>query len=162
MRALRHAARACVLSCLLCLTAAPTLAKDGDFDAVVRSVKADCGGAYVKASGLRAFCAMSSCQLNDGSHPDRQKPSGWSPDFFHEPAWSPGFGRSGPPEGGTPYRWHDPDGFMIPMHGRKAEEAFHERPYSTTGPFAAGTSVPGRFVMMRQDFSSPNRRQAPP
>jgi hypothetical protein len=44
MRALRHAARACVLLCLLCLAAAPTLAKDGDFDAVVRSVKADCGG----------------------------------------------------------------------------------------------------------------------
>ena len=39
---------------------------------------------------------------------------------FHEPCvWSPGFSRSGPPEGGTPYRWHDPDGFMVPMHGRR-------------------------------------------
>src|SRR5216117_2180452 len=39
---------------------------------------------------------------------------------LHEPrVWSPGFSRSGPPEGGTPYRWHDPDGFMVPMHGRR-------------------------------------------
>ena len=57
MRALRHAARACVLSCLLCLTAAPTLAKDGDFDAVVRSVKADCGGKkmHIPFLGLAGF-----------------------------------------------------------------------------------------------------------
>src|SRR3989454_2919984 len=40
--------------------------------------------------------------------------------------WSPGFSRSGPPEGGTPYRWHDPDGFMVPMRGRRAEGALHE------------------------------------
>src|SRR2546425_2272303 len=46
---------------------------------------------------------------------------------FHEPpVWSPGFSRSGPPEGGTPYRWRDPGRFMVPMHGRKAEGAFHE------------------------------------
>src|SRR6266581_1926189 len=33
------------------------------------------------------------------------------PDAFHEPpVWSPGFSRSGPPEGGTPYLWHDPGG----------------------------------------------------
>ena len=42
---------------------------------------------------------------------------------FHEPpVWSPGFSRSGPPEGGTPYRWHDPGGFMAQMHGTKAVE----------------------------------------
>src|SRR2546425_335209 len=30
---------------------------------------------------------------------------------FHEPpVWSSGFSRSRPPEGGTPYRLHDPDG----------------------------------------------------
>src|SRR5439155_10871986 len=46
---------------------------------------------------------------------------------LHEPpVWSPGFSRSGPPEGGTPYRWHDPDGFMVPMRGRRAEGALHE------------------------------------
>src|SRR5438094_2468463 len=46
---------------------------------------------------------------------------------FHEPTvWSPGFSRSGPPEGGTPNRPDDPDGFIVPMHGRKAERAFHE------------------------------------
>src|SRR5947209_5289268 len=52
---------------------------------------------------------------------------------FHEPpVWSPGFSRSGPPEGGTPYRWHDPDGFMVPMHGTEVVGAFHE-PQSAAG-----------------------------
>jgi hypothetical protein len=35
---------------------------------------------------------------------------------FHEPpVWSSGFNRSEPSEGGTPYRWHDPAGFSVPM-----------------------------------------------
>src|SRR5213593_4279761 len=37
--------------------------------------------------------------------------------------WSPAFSRSGPPKGGTLYRWDDPDGFMVPIHRREAEEA---------------------------------------
>ncbi len=46
---------------------------------------------------------------------------------LHEPpVWSPGFSRSGPPEGGTPYRWHDPDTFMVPMHAKKRKGAPHE------------------------------------
>src|SRR5439155_9157213 len=45
---------------------------------------------------------------------------------LHEPpVWSSGFSRSGPPEGGTPYRWRAPDGFMAPRHGRQAQEIFH-------------------------------------
>src|SRR5438876_8194531 len=54
---------------------------------------------------------------------------------FHEPpVWSPGFSRSGPPEGGTPYRWHDPDGFMVPMHGTKVVGAIHEPPFRPRRP----------------------------
>ena len=49
------------------------------------------------------------------------------PVTLHEPpVWSSGFSRSGPPEGRTPYRWSDPDGFMVPMHAKKRKEAFHE------------------------------------
>src|SRR5204863_7445381 len=45
---------------------------------------------------------------------------------FHEPTvWSPGFSRSGPPEGGTPNRPEDPDGFVVPMHGNNDIHAFH-------------------------------------
>src|SRR6266545_1109733 len=34
----------------------------------------------------------------------------------HEPTVrSPGFSRSGPPEGGTPNKWRPTDGFMVPM-----------------------------------------------
>src|SRR5438552_2814770 len=66
---------------------------------------------------------------------------------FHEPAvWSPGFSRSGPacagpsagrpPEGGTPYRWHDPDGFMVPMHAKSASDlsALSVRRGTASGP----------------------------
>src|SRR5437016_2560977 len=46
---------------------------------------------------------------------------------LHEPTvWSPGFSRSGPPEGGTPKRSDDPDGFMFPMHSKKRKGALHE------------------------------------
>src|SRR5437870_1700909 len=67
---------------------------------------------------------------------------------FHEPpVWSPGFSRSGPPEGGTPYRWHDPDGFMVPMHGIEVVGALHEPTHPRPLPggehaFARGISVP--------------------
>src|SRR5256885_5742908 len=44
----------------------------------------DGGGADVKASGLRAFRAMSSRPWDDGAHANREKASGSSPDFFHE------------------------------------------------------------------------------
>src|SRR6059058_5167374 len=54
---------------------------------------------------------------------------------LHEPrVWSPGFSRSGPPEGGTPYRWHDPDGFMVPMHGIEVVGAIHEPPFRPRRP----------------------------
>jgi hypothetical protein len=57
MRALSHIARAFTLLVLLCLAAAPTFAKDGDFDAVVRSVRANCGGkkVHVPMLGLAGF-----------------------------------------------------------------------------------------------------------
>jgi hypothetical protein len=57
MRGLRPAARAFALLFLLCLAAAPTLAKDSDFDAVVKSVKADCGGRKMRVPflGLAGF-----------------------------------------------------------------------------------------------------------
>src|ERR1700753_392250 len=57
MKVLSHIARALVLLCLLCLAAAPALAKDGDFDAVVRSIRADCGGKkmHVPFLGLAGF-----------------------------------------------------------------------------------------------------------
>src|SRR5437899_7291536 len=59
---------------------------------------------------------------------------------FHEPpVWSPGFSRSGPPEGGTPYRWHDPDGFMVPMHVIEVVGARHE-PQSAAGILPADPS----------------------
>src|SRR6185503_9135337 len=46
---------------------------------------------------------------------------------FHEPTvWCPGFSRSGPPEGGTPNKSRHTVRFRVPMHGKKAEEAFHE------------------------------------
>jgi hypothetical protein len=46
---------------------------------------------------------------------------------LHEPTvWSPGFSRSGRPEGGTPYRWRAPARFMVPLHARQRKEAFHE------------------------------------
>src|SRR3989454_1995093 len=64
---------------------------------------------------------------------------------FHEPpVWSPGFSRSGPPEGGTPYRWHDPDGFMVPMHGIEVVRALHEptHPRPLPGGEHAFLSVP--------------------
>src|SRR5256885_1136272 len=54
--------------------------------------------------------------------------------FREPPVSSPGFSRSGPPEGGTPYRWHDPDGFMVPMHGIKVVRAFHEPTRPNTPP----------------------------
>ena len=64
---------------------------------------ARCCGALDVRQGSRSQCTVA-------------RPRG----AFHEPCvWSPGFSRSGPPEGGTPYRWHDPDGFMVPMHGRR-------------------------------------------
>src|SRR5437667_6231940 len=34
-----------------------------------------------------------------------------------------------PPEGGTPYRWHDPDGFMVSMLAKKRKGALHEPSY---------------------------------
>src|SRR5207249_3110351 len=53
---------------------------------------------------------------------------------LHEPSvWSPRFSRSGPPEGGTPYRSHAPDAFIVPMHGRNAEEAFQGILFSCRG-----------------------------
>src|SRR5438445_6492156 len=61
---------------------------------------------------------------------------------FHEPpVWSPGFSRSGPPEGGTPYRWHDPDGFMVPMHGIEVVGALHEPQYIGSGLQGLGDLV---------------------
>ena len=46
---------------------------------------------------------------------------------FHEPTvWCPGFSRFGPPEGGTPNKSRHTVRFRVPMHGKKAEEAFHE------------------------------------
>src|SRR6185436_3892773 len=46
---------------------------------------------------------------------------------FHEPTvWCPGFSRFGPPEGGTPNKSCHTVRFRVPMHGKKAEEAFHE------------------------------------
>ncbi|HST53106.1 MAG TPA: hypothetical protein VLJ61_13945 [Pyrinomonadaceae bacterium] len=57
MRDLKHAARACALLFLLCLAAAPAFAKDNDFDAVVKSVKVNCGGKkmHVPFLGLAGF-----------------------------------------------------------------------------------------------------------
>ena len=57
MKALSHIARALVLLILLCLAAAPTFAKDGDFDAAVKSVRANCGGkkVHVPMLGLASF-----------------------------------------------------------------------------------------------------------
>src|SRR5438477_8634525 len=46
--------------------------------------------------------------------------------FQVPPVWSPGFSRSGPPEGGTPNRSDDPDGFMVPVHSKKQKGALHE------------------------------------
>src|SRR6266487_2413603 len=44
---------------------------------------------------------------------------------FHEPpVWSPGFSRSGPPEGGTPNQLRPPDRFMVPMHAEKTKGGF--------------------------------------
>ena len=49
------------------------------------------------------------------------------PVTLHEPpVWSSGFSRSGPPEGRTPYRWSDPDGFMVPRRDIKGLEALQE------------------------------------
>src|SRR6266568_605923 len=46
---------------------------------------------------------------------------------FHEPnVWSPGFSRSGSPEGGTPNKRRPSDRFMGPMHAQKRKGAFHE------------------------------------
>ena len=44
---------------------------------------------------------------------------------FGVPA-SAGPGRLKAPEGGTPYRWQDPDRFMVPMRGIKVVGALHE------------------------------------
>src|SRR5438552_6684406 len=63
------------------------------------------------------------------------------PRAVHDPSvWSPGFSRSGPPEGGTPYRWLEPARFMVTMHGRKAERALHEpaRPSNRSLPWESG------------------------
>ena len=62
-------------------------------------------------------------------------------DAFHEPpVWSSGFSRSEPPEGGTQYGWHTPNGFMVPRHGKDDERAFHE-PRSAAVPAASCGSV---------------------
>ena len=46
---------------------------------------------------------------------------------LHEPTvWCPGFSRTGPPEGGTLNKSRHTVRFRVPMHGKKAEEAFHE------------------------------------
>ena len=57
MRVLSHTARAFALLCLLFIAAAPTFAKDGDFDAAVRSVRTNCGGkkVHVPMLGLAGF-----------------------------------------------------------------------------------------------------------
>ena len=48
-------------------------------------------------------------------------------DAFHEPTVrSPGFSRSGPPEGGTPNKWRPPDRFRVPMPAKKRKGALHE------------------------------------
>src|SRR5947207_10905311 len=59
---------------------------------------------------------------------------------FHEPTvWSPGFSRSGPPEGGTPNRPEDPDGFVVPMHGNNDIHAFHGNALAPGKPIRSTT-----------------------
>src|SRR3989442_15581489 len=82
---------------------------------------------------------------------------------FHEPpGCCPGISRSGPPEGGTPYRWHDPDGFMVPMHAEKRKGALHEPTHPRPLPggeqaFVRVASVPllggvrGGFMIPRHE-----------
>ena len=57
MNVVRFLARAFLLLSLLCLLPAPARAKGGDFDAVVRNVKAACGGRRVRIPflGLASF-----------------------------------------------------------------------------------------------------------
>src|SRR3989442_14491716 len=59
-------------------------------------------------------------EVKDEERPDSESGS------RRRPVWSPGFSRSVPPEGGTPYRRHDPDGFIVPMHSINAAEASPE------------------------------------
>src|SRR6266568_2779151 len=70
-------------------------------------------------------------------------------DYREPPVWSPGFSRSGPPEGGTPNRSDDPDGFMVPMHSKKRKETLHEphdfRRLERLAPPEAGTPRYQRF-----------------
>ena len=57
MNGVRLLVRAFLLLSLLCLLPAPARAKEGDFDAVVRNVKAACGGRRVRIPflGLASF-----------------------------------------------------------------------------------------------------------
>jgi len=45
----------------------------------VSGFEIDGGGADVEESGLRAFCANSSREVNDGAQAEREKPSDWTP-----------------------------------------------------------------------------------
>ena len=75
------------------------------------------------------------------------------------PVWSPGFSRFGPPEGGTPYRWHDPDGFMVLMHGRKSEGALHEpHEFQAHSPVESGGTPPHPKTLAR-GYGAPKIRQ---
>src|SRR5439155_1692320 len=67
-----------------------------------------------------------------------------------------------PPEGGTPYQWRDPDGFMVPMHGRKADGAFHE-PERRAGASAAPVrETDGKLAFRLARRRSAGRRDACP
>jgi hypothetical protein len=55
--------------------------------------------------------------------PSRTKPR---PAFHELTVWSPGFIRSGPPEGGTPNKLRARVRFVVPIHARKRKKAFHE------------------------------------
>src|SRR6266498_5930466 len=79
------------------------------------------------------------CQRNS-----RRQRCGRMEAFREPPVWSSGFSRSGPPEGGTPYRRHVPAGLMVPMHGIKVVGTLHEPPvwspgFSRPGPPEGGT-----------------------
>jgi len=81
---------------------------------------------------------------------------------LHEPiVRSPGFSRSGPPEGGTPNTWRPTDGFMAPMHAQKPEGLSRTSTQAGASTITVG-GAEGRAAFVLALARSPGRRDALP